>query len=105
MFREHPFPTFDAAVAALVADLARALNGRNGACGQAVLAVGGGRTPETVLPLLAQAACDWSRVTVSLTDDRRVPADDPASNEGLVRRLLLLGPAARAGFAALGDPA
>lgn len=104
--REHPFDGFDDAAAGLAADTARALEDCIARHGGAVLAVGGGRTPVTVLPLLAQAGCDWSRVTVTLTDERRVAADDPASNEALVRRHLLQGAAASAAFVGLsGDAA
>jgi 6-phosphogluconolactonase len=38
---------------------------------------------------------------VTLTDERFVPSSDPSSNEGLVRRHLLQGEAAKAGFAPL----
>ncbi len=88
-------------VAWLAAGLGRAvaLNGR------ATLAVGGGRTPRDVLPLLAAAVADWSPITVTLTDDRRVSADDPDSNAGLVRSRLLEQGAGTAAFVPLGDVA
>lgn len=99
---EHDFDGFDAAAAAMAAATARALADCIARRGAAVLAVGGGRTPVMVLPLLARADCDWSRVTVTLTDERRVDVRDPASNKGLVRRHLLQGPAGGAVFVGLG---
>lgn len=58
---------------------------------RAGLIVTGGRTPQRVLPVLAAAGLDWSRVTMGLTDERWVEVDDPASNEGQARRLLPQG--------------
>lgn len=67
----------------------------------ASLVVPGGRTPARFLALLSQADLDWSRVRVSLSDERWVPADRGESNESLVRRTLLTGPAASAAFLSL----
>lgn len=103
--REHSVGGFDAAAAAMATDIAHALTDHIARHGHAVLAVGGGRTPVTVFPLLANAGCEWSRVTVTLTDERRVAASDPASNEGLVRQHLLQGAAASATFVNLRDDA
>lgn len=100
---EHPFDDFDAAVAAMIAWLATGLGDAVRSSGRATLAVGGGRTPRDVLPLLAGTVDDWSRITVTLTDDRRVPTDDPESNEGLVRCCLLDRGAGAAAFVPLGD--
>jgi 6-phosphogluconolactonase len=66
--------------------------------GRASLIATGGRSPHGTYDRLAQSALDWSRVTVSLSDDRFVPPDDPASNEKLVRERLLTGRAANARF-------
>jgi 6-phosphogluconolactonase len=67
----------------------------------ASLAVSGGRTPEAVFPLLAQADLPWERVWITLTDERWVAPDHPGTNEGLVKRLLLQEKAARATFLGL----
>ncbi|MBF0166014.1 MAG: 6-phosphogluconolactonase [Alphaproteobacteria bacterium] len=64
----------------------------------ASLAVSGGRTPEAVFPVLAQAKLPWERVWITLTDERWLPPDHEGSNEGLVRRLLLQEAAAEAHF-------
>lgn len=66
--------------------------------GRASLIGTGGRSPHGTYDRLAHASLDWSRVTVSLSDDRFVPPDDPASNEKLVRERLLVGRAAGARF-------
>ncbi|TAN58340.1 MAG: 6-phosphogluconolactonase, partial [Rhodospirillales bacterium] len=64
----------------------------------ASLAVSGGRTPESVFPLLAQADLAWERVWITLTDERWLPPHLEGSNEGLARRLLLTDKAAKARF-------
>jgi 6-phosphogluconolactonase len=61
---------------------------------QASLVVSGGTTPGPCFDLLSRAPLDWSRVTVIPSDERWVPASDPASNEGLIRARLLTRQAA-----------
>lgn len=67
----------------------------------AVLAVSGGRTPLRFFELLSTTALDWSRVQVTLVDERWVDEDDPRSNARLVRRHLLREAAAAARFVPL----
>lgn len=62
----------------------------------ASLVVSGGTTPEACFGMLSEAALDWARVTVVPSDERWVPADDPNSNEGLIRNHLLRNAAAPA---------
>ncbi len=62
--------------------------------GQATLIVSGGSTPVPMWQHLSMAQLDWTLVTITLADERWVPVDDPASNEGLVRRHLLRNEAA-----------
>ncbi len=82
--------------------LERALHER----GQAVLAVSGGRSPIPLFARLRELDLDWSRVTLTLVDERLVPAGHPDSNEGLVREHLLQGRAAKARLLGLAtDPA
>lgn len=95
---EHAFATLEAAASALADDLADALREAISVRNRALLAVSGGRTPRHVFDCLRQLDVDWPRVTVTLTDERWVPADHPDSNEGLVRSFLLRGPAAAATF-------
>jgi len=95
---ERAFATLEAAASALADDLADALREAISERGRALVAVSGGRTPRHVFDCLRQLDVDWPRVTVTLTDERWVPADHPDSNEGLVRSFLLRGPAAAATF-------
>ena len=83
----------DAATAALVAQLAPP--------GPKRLVVTGGSSPGAVYDRLAAADLDWSRVTVTLSDERFVEADAPESNERLVRERLLRSRAASAHFVSL----
>lgn len=73
--------------------------------GSATLVVSGGRSPIPFFQELSNRALDWSRVQVSLADERWVPPSDEASNEGLVRRYLLQNAAAAAQFIGLYQPA
>lgn len=62
--------------------------------GRATLVVSGGATPVPMWQRLSMAELDWTLVTITLADERWVPVDDLASNEGLVRRHLLRNQAA-----------
>lgn len=52
------------------------------------LCVPGGSTAPRVFALLADCGLDWTGVTLTLNDDRRVPDDHPASNYGKLRAVL-----------------
>lgn len=69
--------------------------------GQALLVVSGGSTPVPFFEALSQAPLDWSRVSITLADERWVPPDHADSNERLVRAHLLRGLAAQARFVPL----
>ena len=86
---------------ALAAEVASALAEALVARGTASLVVAGGKTPVPLFERLSRAAIDWSRVHVTLTDERAVPVADSASNERLVREHLLCGLAATARFSGL----
>lgn len=88
---------YDAAASILVEALTTAVASR----GRAGFAATGGTTPAPVYDRMATMTAPWDKVTVTLTDERFVPATDPSSNEGLVRRHLLVGEAAKASFAPL----
>ena len=64
----------------------------------ASLVVSGGRTPQGFFHLLSQQALDWSKVTVTLADERWVDPDHKDSNEKLVRENLLINEASSARF-------
>jgi 6-phosphogluconolactonase len=60
--------------------------------GRFTVALSGGRTPRPLYELLAAEYRDrvpWAAVHVFFADERCVPADDPASNYGMVRAALL----------------
>lgn len=91
-------PSFDFLDRACASMLAAALRGAIAERGAACLAVAGGRTPEAALKFLSDEDLDWSRVSVTLTDERWVAPTSPESNERLVRETLLRGPATAARF-------
>ena len=71
--------------------------------GAALLVVSGGRTPLLYFRALSDQPIDWSRVAVTLADERRVADDSPRSNAKLVRETLLQGRAGAAPFVPLAD--
>ncbi|WP_024279929.1 6-phosphogluconolactonase [Xanthobacter sp. 126] len=86
---------------ALAGHVAEALRHRIARDGTASLAVSGGRTPVAFFEILSGAPIDWSRVTVTLVDERWGPETSDRSNAALVRHHLLKGPAAAARFVPL----
>jgi 6-phosphogluconolactonase len=90
------FPSKAEMVAALAAEIADDLAAGVAQRGGASLVATGGSTPGPLYDVLAQKPLDWSRVEVTLSDERWVGPADPASNEHLVRERLLHGPAAAA---------
>jgi 6-phosphogluconolactonase len=67
----------------------------------ASLVVSGGHTPYPMYSQLARHELDWSRVQVTLADERWVATDQPDSNEYQVRASLLRDRAAAARFVGL----
>lgn len=58
--------------------------------GICVLGLSGGSTPKPVYAALAkEPGIDWSKVWIFLVDDRYIRADDPKSNQFLLRSTLL----------------
>ena len=55
--------------------------------GPVAINVPGGSTPFPVMELLAQRDLDWARLVVWPGDDRVVPPDHEASNEGKIRAI------------------
>ncbi|AVA20369.1 6-phosphogluconolactonase [Rhizobium sp. LEGMi198b] len=66
--------------------------------GSASIAVSGGSTPKIFFQTLSSRSLDWSKVTITLVDERFVPADNPRSNHLLVQENLLKDKAASAQF-------
>lgn len=91
----------DACAARVTESLAAALADS----GKAVFAGSGGSTPAPIYRRLAGADLDWSRIAVTLIDERYVPETSPESNAALLKQTLLTGPAAAARFVALFRPA
>lgn len=73
--------------------------------GQTSIAVSGGRAPRQIFPMLANMPLPWSRVSITLADERWVDPLHSHSNEGLAKRLLIQGPAAAAHFVGLKNSA
>lgn len=72
--------------------------------GRASLAVSGGSTPVAFFRALSCTELDWSRVAVTLADERWVSPENTDSNERLVREHLLQDAAAAATFIGLKQP-
>lgn len=87
-----------ALAAALAAQIADELQQAIAARGKALLVISGGSTPRRLLETLSHASLDWSVVTVTLADERWVPASDPRSNAALAEQTLLRNAAAAARF-------
>ncbi|THK37998.1 6-phosphogluconolactonase [Ensifer sp. MPMI2T] len=79
---------------AVSAKLAAAIETR----GAASIAVSGGTTPKAFFRALSRREIDWTKVTVTLVDERFVPAENERSNHGLVAANLLQNKAKAAKF-------
>ena len=102
-FARRDFPDGAALAPAFAQWTAERLAAGVAARGAALLIVSGGRTPLRFFRALADQPIDWSRVAVTLADERRVADDSPRSNAKLVREALLQGRAAAALFVPLAD--
>ena len=71
--------------------------------GQALLVVSGGSTPTPFFEALSEMTLEWSRVRITLADERWLPPTHADSNARLVRTHLLRGRAAVACWCPLGD--
>jgi 6-phosphogluconolactonase len=85
----------------LAAQIAGALTAAIAARGLASLVVSGGRSPVRLFEILRTLPLEWNRVCVALADERWVDPQDAASNERLVRDVLLKDQAAGARFLGL----
>ena len=102
---EHRFPDRQALAAALAGEIEVDLEEAIPARGAGSLVVSGGRTPLELFTRLRDEKLDWTRVWVTLADERWVETTAEASNERLVRETLLVGAAAAAHFVGLKNPA
>ncbi len=88
---------------ALAGHLARRLATDVRERGQASLAVSGGSTPTHLFQRLSRCELDWTRVWLTLVDERCVATDSPESNERLLRQHLLQNRAAAARFIGMAE--
>ena len=85
----------DSKLAETVADiLSKAIEEK----GKASIAVSGGSTPKGFFAILSKSDINWSKVTVTLADERWVDVDSEASNTRLVHENLLKNNAQKATF-------
>ncbi|MDP9066632.1 MAG: 6-phosphogluconolactonase [Pseudomonadota bacterium] len=73
--------------------------------GSASLVVSGGNSPRRLFEMLRVQPLDWRRVHIALADERWVDSTDAASNERLVREMLLKDRAQEANFHGFKNPA
>ena len=99
--RLHSFADAATLATALADAVADALTAAVAARGAASIAVSGGSTPKRFFETLSARDIDWSKVTVTLVDERFVPADNARSNHLLVATHLIKDKAAAAAFVPL----
>jgi len=102
-FRRREFADGEALAIALANWTAELLREAIAARGVALLIVSGGKSPARFFDLLSNSDLEWSRVDITLADERRVADDSPRSNARLVRERLLRNRAQAAKFTALAD--
>jgi len=96
--RLETFASADALAQAAADEVFRRLTAGLDGRGEASLVATGGRSPGPLYDWLCKAPLNWSRVTVTLSDERCVAADASEANARLVRERLLRGPAGAAAF-------
>ncbi|MGJ8527521.1 6-phosphogluconolactonase [Maritalea sp.] len=92
------FANKDILAAALANDVAAALSSAIAKNGKASLLVSGGSTPKLLFQHLGRTELDWSKVFVSLVDERWVSPTSDRSNAKLVEQNLLQGAGKTAHF-------
>ena len=103
--KEQRFDNLDTLSQQLAIQIAVALRHGIATRGLASLVVSGGQTPIKLFELLRQQKLDWTHVCIALADERWVESRDHASNEKLVREVLLQDQAAKARFLGLKNAA
>ena len=101
MAEEQLFEVREDRTAALAREIAARLAQGVAARGSASLVATGGSTPAPLYDALAAAPAPWDKVNITLSDERWVATDHPASNERLLRERLLVDHAAGAWFVGL----
>lgn len=93
-----------ALVAALADHIAGVIRQAVSARGAATLVLSGGTTPADLFAVLDGMDLPWDKVSLTLSDERWVDLDDPASNEAMVRRTLATALARGARLVGLKSP-
>jgi len=91
----------DALARQLADTVASDLNAAIEETNSATLVVSGGSTPGPLFAALSAKTIDWSKVIVTLADERWVAPDHDDSNERMVREQLLVNNASSASFVSL----
>ncbi|TAM05276.1 MAG: 6-phosphogluconolactonase, partial [Rhodanobacter sp.] len=94
----HSFTDGRAQAQALAERIAECLRNALSQRGHALLAVSGGSTPKDFFDRLSRVKLDWSKVQVTLVDERWVADSDERSNARLVKSRLLQHAAGSARF-------
>ena len=94
----HVLPSRAELATTLAATIAGRLSDAIAKRGTGFIAVSGGSTPALLFAELSKERIDWTKVIVTLIDERLVPPDQPRSNARLVADKLLQGPASAATF-------
>jgi 6-phosphogluconolactonase len=102
-FHRREFADGEELATALAEWTAERLRAAIAARGVALLIVSGGKSPAQFFDKLSNADLDWTRVAVTLADERRVADDSPRSNARLARERLLRNRAEAASFTPLAD--
>ncbi len=97
----HSFATAAELADSLADTVAATLSAAIAARGTASIAVSGGSTPKAFFQALSTRDIDWTKVTITLVDERFVPADNERSNHLLVDANLLQNKAKAAHFVPL----
>lgn len=97
----HSFTDCHALASALAERIAERLRDGIAERGHALLAVSGGSTPRHFFERLSRQTLDWSKVSVTLVDERWVPESSERSNAAMVKAMLLQHAASSAQFVPL----
>jgi len=97
----HEYRTSVLLAEGLATDVAEQLRTAISARDQPTPVAPGGPSPPAFFQHLAKQGLDWSKVTITLADERWVPVEHADSNAGLLKQHLLQGPAAKAKFLSL----
>ncbi|MGY3233105.1 6-phosphogluconolactonase [Luteibacter sp. HA06] len=89
----------------LAKDIASKLDAAVKARGKASIAVSGGSTPKLLFAVLAEQEIEWSKISVTLVDERWVDETSDRSNAALVKKHLISHEAHVATFLPLFDAA